>query len=217
MFGQPAKVASIRWFYRFVQTLVFVFYRIVFRVEIDGLENLPAEGGVVIAPNHASFLDPPLIGCIIPREMTYFAKKELFSVPFVSWFISYANSIPVDRGGYSAGALREFVRRLKGGMVSIIFPEGTRTKTGEFLEPKQGVGMAAVMADVPILPTWIEGSYKAKPFRTKIRVHFMPPVNPSDVPAENRKEQYLLVSKRIMYDIINLSKKGMAPRGGAAS
>jgi len=206
MLGLPKKIAPIRALYRFVQFLTFVLFRVFFRIEIHGLENVPKDGGAILAPNHSSWLDPPLIGCIIPREISFFAKKELFSVPVVGWFIAYANSISVDRQGQSSGALRELIRRLKGGMVSIVFPEGTRSKTGDFLKPKQGAGMAAVMSSVPVVPVWIEGAFKAKAFRTKIKVHFMPPFNPADIEAETKKEHYLLVSERIMCDITSLSE-----------
>ena len=94
---------------------------------------------------------------------------------------------------------------------------GYTTKTGEFGSPKKGVGMVAVMADVPVVPCWVEGSYMAKPFISKVTLHFLPPTKPSEIIAETKKEQYLLVSEKIMYDIISLSKRTMAVRNKAKS
>jgi len=197
---------TVRGFYSFLRILSFAVLKIVFRLSYTGIENIPKKGGVIIASNHASETDPPCVGACIPRETTFFAKKELFSVPLVKTFITYTNSLPVDRTGYSGGSLKEIIKRLKSGWLVLIFPEGTRTKDGAFREPKSGAGMIAVMTDMPIVPCWIEGSFKAKPFRSKITVHFLPPFKPSEIEAKTRKEHYLLVSKRIMYDINKLYK-----------
>ncbi|MFC1542070.1 lysophospholipid acyltransferase family protein [Candidatus Latescibacterota bacterium] len=190
--------------YRITQFITYVVYKIFFRVSIEGLENIPPEGGVIIAPNHASLLDPTAIGGVIPRQISHMAKKELFSVPFVRFLLNVSKSIRVDRQGYTKGTIIEVVDLLKKGRAFNIFPEGTRTRTGEFGAPKKGAGMIAVMADVPIVPCWIEGSYKAKPFLSKIKLHFLPPIYPSKIKAETKKEHYLLVSEQIMYDITSL-------------
>ena len=190
------------WVYRITQFVTFVVYRIFFRVSIEGLENIPPVGGVIIAPNHASLLDPTAIGGVIPRQVSHMAKKELFSVPFVRFLLNVSKSIRVDRQGYTKGTIVEVINLLKKGRAFNIFPEGTRTRTGKFGKPKKGVGMIAVMANVPVVPCWIEGSYKAKPFISKISLHFLPPIQPSEIRAETKKEHYLLVSEKIMYDII---------------
>lgn len=193
-----------RFIYWFAQTVVNIFLKLFFRLSYTGIENIPMEGGVIIAANHASFADPPSIGVTVPRELTFFAKKELFRIPLLSQFMTLANSIPVDRTGDSTATLKNVVKRLKAGWAVLVFPEGTRTKTGEFLKPKRGVGMMAVMADVPVVPCWIEGSFRCKIFLSRITLHFLPPFNPSEIEAVDKKEQYLLVSNRIMHHINNL-------------
>ncbi len=207
----------MRFGYRFTRFISFCVLKVLYRISCTGVENIPESGGVIIASNHAAYVDPPCVGSCIPREVAYFAKKELFSVPIVREFISYTNSIPVDRQGFSRSSLNEIIKRLKNGWAVLIFPEGTRTKTGEFLEPKKGAGMTAVMADVPVVPCFVEGSFRAKPFLSKITVHFLPPFKPSEIQAEARKEHYLLVSERIMYDICKLYKMQMALRNEAKS
>ena len=192
--------------YRITQFLTFIFYKIFFRISCEGLENIPLEGGVIIAPNHASLLDPTAVGGVIPREVSHMAKKELFSVPFVKQLLTVSNSIRVDRRGFTKGTIIQVIEHLKDGRAFNIFPEGTRTRTGKFGAPKKGVGMIAVMANVPVVPCWIEGSYKAKPFISKITLHFLPPIKPSEIKAKTKKEHYLLVSEQIMCDIIRLCK-----------
>jgi cytidylate kinase len=202
----PAKGIPVRGLYHFIQSMMLFYYRVCFRYEVYGIENVPMEGPVLIAPNHAAFHDPPLIASILKRELHFMAKKELYKIPVVGDVIKYSGSIPVDRGGYSKSTLENLVNELKGGWAVLIFPEGTRTKTGDFNPPKKGVGMVAVMADVPVVPCLIEGSFRAKPFRSVIKITFLPAFNPSEIKAETKKEQYLLVSEKIMCDIINLYK-----------
>ncbi len=207
----------IGWKYKTAQVITNSVLRVLYRISYEGLENIPMEGGVIIAANHASLIDPPALGARSPRELSYLAKKELFPIPFVRLLLNISNSIPIDRKGYSKKTLNDVVERLKEGWALTMFPEGTRTKTGEFGNPKKGIGMVAVMADVPVVPCWIEGSYKAKPFVSKVTLHFLPPIKPSEINAETKKEQYLLVSEKIMYDIISLSKRTMAVRNKAKS
>jgi len=192
--------------YRITQCVFFLFYKVLYRFSYEGIENIPHEGGVIVAPNHASLFDPPAVGCIVPRKMTFLAKRELFSVPGIKQLLQISDSIPIDRGGFTKGTIVEVVQRLKRGESFIIFPEGTRTRTGEFGSPKKGIGMVAVMADVPVVPCLIEGSFRAKPFLSKIAITFLPPINPSECISQTKKDNYLLVSEKIMCDIINLFK-----------
>ncbi len=201
----PDGKARMGFLYTLFRGFTLILYRIVFRVRSTGLENVPATGGVIIAPNHASFFDPPGVGVTLQREAVYFTKKELFKIPVIRQFLNVSHSIPVDRGGYNREVLKQIVKRLKEGYAVVMFPEGTRTRTGEFLEPKTGVGMVAVMADVPIVPVWIEGSFRSRPFRNRLIFHFLPPFHPSEITAPSKKDHYLLVSERIMYDIRNLA------------
>jgi 1-acyl-sn-glycerol-3-phosphate acyltransferase len=203
--------------YHVAQIITRMILRMLFRIRAEGVENIPRDGGVIIASNHASLIDPPGLGCMIPREISYFAKKELFRVPLVGPFIAWANGVSVDREGGGATALKEMVRRLQDGWAILVFPEGTRTRTGQFGEPKSGAGMAAVMSGVPVVPCWIEGSFRAKPFRSRITFHFLPPFRPQEIQADSKKEQYSLVSRRIMYDISKLYNSHMAVRNQAKS
>lgn len=194
-----------RMTYHTAQFITWCILRVVFRLRAEGLENIPRKGGVIIASNHASLADPPSLGCVLPREVSYFAKKELLAVPFVGAFIAWANGIFVDREGGGSKALKAMIRRLQDGWAVIVFPEGTRTRSGEMGEAKSGAGMAAVMADVPVVPCWVEGSFNAKPFRSRITLHFLPAFHPREITAETKKDQYSLVSERILNDISKFS------------
>ncbi len=211
--GQGARKRRLT--YHIAQCITRMILFVLYRIRVTGLENIPRGGGVIIASNHASLADPPSLGCVIPREVSYFAKKELFRVPIVGAFIAWANGVSVDREGGGAGALKEMLRRLRDGWAILVFPEGTRTRTGEFREPKSGAGMAAVMSGVPVVPCWIEGSFNARPFRSRIVIHFLPPFLPGEIQAKTKKDQYLLVSKRIMCDISKLYNSQMAVRNQA--
>ncbi|MFC1691939.1 (d)CMP kinase [Candidatus Latescibacterota bacterium] len=204
------KRSNIGFIYRICQYFVLLNAKILFRLSVKGIEHIPKEGGFIVASNHASFLDPPLIGSIVPREMSFLAKKELFPVPIANIFLLVSKSIAIDRQGFSRQALKEMIQKLKEGRGLMLFPEGTRTKTGELGKPKLGVGMCTIMADVPVVPCYIEGSFRAKPFLTKITIHFLPIFSPKEIEAPTKKIHYLLVSKRIMYDIGKLHKKQMA-------
>lgn len=150
-------------FYSVAQKILFSLFKIYFRYSVRGLENLPKSGSLIVASNHLSFLDPPLIGVTIP--LYYFAKEELFSIPIFGWLIKKLNAFPVQRDGFSRKAIQRSIRILENGGKILLFPEGTR---GDALrQPKKGIGLIARLANekirVPILPVRILGSEKALP------------------------------------------------------
>lgn len=184
-----------------------------FRGEVTGLENLPKSGAFLIAANHASHLDPLLIGSNVPRQMCFFARKTLWSGGFMSWWLDAVGTIPVDRdGGQDVGALKRVLRALAEGKVMIIFPEGTRTLDGELQEPKPGVGFMVCKTQVPVVPARIFGSFEAfgkgakvPKLGTPVTVVFGPPISPAayDEPKAG-KERYQIASSRIMAEIAKL-------------
>jgi len=184
-----------------------------FRGEIRGLENLPASGSFLIAANHASHLDPPLIGSQVPRQMCFFARKTLWTGRMASWWLDTVGTIPVDRdGGQDVGALKRVLRALADGKVMILFPEGTRSPDGRLQKPKPGVGFIVCKSQVPVVPVRIFGSHEAFGKGAKVprlgspvRVVFGKPMLPSayDDPGAG-KERYQVASARIMAEIAKL-------------
>lgn len=148
----------MRTYYYISCFLIRVFLKIFWRYKRIGTEHIPKNGGVIIASNHAAYVDPPFIGSVCPRELSYLAKAELFSHPLFGWLIRKYNAIPIARGAFDRRAITQAIRLLKEGRALLLFPEGTRSREGNFLEPKLGVGMIACEAGVPIVPTYISNS-----------------------------------------------------------
>jgi len=118
-------------------------------------EKVPLEGALVVAPNHRSYIDPPLAGCGIPRELHFFAKSELFDVPLLGSLIRAYNALPVKRGEADRRALALSLDVVRKGGGLMVFPEGTRSKTGDYLAPKLGVAMIAARGGAPITPVFV--------------------------------------------------------------
>jgi 1-acyl-sn-glycerol-3-phosphate acyltransferase len=158
------------------------FYKI-FGLKIEGADNVPKEGGVIIAPNHRSNYDPPLIGCCIgSRHVTFLAKKGLFINKAVSWVLRSVHAVPVDTENPGIKSMRFFVNLLKEKKALIMFPEGSRSKTNKFLPTQPGVGYLSIKTKVPVIPVLITGTHESmlKHFlrQTPLSVKFGKPVYP---------------------------------------
>ncbi len=143
-------------------------YRLLFKIEIEGIENIPKDKNFILTPNHLSNFDPPLIAAFLPiKNMAYMAKASLFKVPIVAQAIKAFDAFPVKRGEGMA-AIRMAIKLLKEGKSIAMFPEGRRVRTHGILgEGKQGAVMIATKAGVGILPVGIEATYK---FRSRVKV-----------------------------------------------
>ena len=144
--------------YCFLRAIFCVLYKLVFRAEILGKENLPKEGAVILAANHMSNVDPPLLATFLPRPVCYMAKQELFEVPILGFVITRAHSFPVKRGSGDRGAIKAAVTVLKQGRVLGLFPEGTRSKDGKIHKAEAGVALIASMTNTPVVPACIVGT-----------------------------------------------------------
>ena len=152
---------------KFILKAVRLFYKILFKIEIEGLEKIPTDKNFVITPNHLSNFDPPLIAAFMPLDMAYMAKASLFKVPVVAQVIKAFEAFPVKRGE-GMTAIRTAIRILRSGKSLVIFPEGMRVRTpGVLGKGKQGAVMIATNAGVGILPVGIEATYK---FRSRVKV-----------------------------------------------
>ena len=146
----------------FVLSIVRGIYRLLFgKIEICGLENIPKDKNFLLAPNHISNFDPPLVAAFVPVKMAYMAKASLFKVPIVNWVIKAFDAFPVKRGGNDLAAIKTAIAILKDGKNLVVFPEGKRVRTPGILgEGKQGAVMIAAKAGAGILPVGIETRYK---------------------------------------------------------
>jgi 1-acyl-sn-glycerol-3-phosphate acyltransferase len=192
----------VRLFYRLCWSLVRVFLLVYCRLRITGMENIPIEGGFILASNHIAAGDPPFLGSAIGREMYFLAKKELFENPLLGLLIRNLNAIPVDRGVFDRNALSISLQKLRAGFGLILFPEGTRSRTGELGRGRPGIGMLALEAGVPIVPARIEnsGKFLRLPFAGKrLTMKFGSPIAPGFLTKfENNKEGYRALVHEVM-------------------
>lgn len=201
--------------YWFIRLLIRVAARILLRFEVHGVDLLPTSGGFLLVANHASNLDPPLIAAALSRPCHTLAKRELFDVPVLGWLIRRLHAHPIQRGGVDRRALRECLELLRRGDILLLFPEGTRTRDGELQTGKAGAAMLAAQAQVPIVPAYIDGTFRALPRGAKrlrfakIRVYFGKPFAVSQVvpaPTEGR-QAYDLLAVEIMRRIAELAPR----------
>lgn len=181
-------------------------YQAFFRGDVAGLENLPRSGGYIVAANHASHLDPPVVGLFLTNQVSFFARKTLWKPGVAAWWLDAVGTIPVDRdGGTSLDAVKRVLRALSNGKAIIVFPEGTRSPDGELQPPRPGVGLLACKAHVPVVPARIFGSYEAFGKGSRLRpgspisVTYGTPLAPADFdrPGDG-KERYARTAGRIM-------------------
>jgi 1-acyl-sn-glycerol-3-phosphate acyltransferase len=198
--------------YGFCHYVLRQIYEMFFRGEVVGLGNLPSHGGYIIASNHASHLDPPLVGCQIPHQLSFFARKTLWKPGLATWWLNGVGTIPVDReGGADVTAIKRVLQSLKQQKPVILFPEGTRSLDGNLQTPKAGVGLLACRTQVPVIPVRVFGSFAAfgrdgrLRLGTPISIVYGKILQPSDYdhPADG-KERYQRASERIMSAIADL-------------
>ncbi len=201
-------------------------FRAVFRIlclwVVEGQENVPAKGGVILAPNHTSYLDPPLVGSAVSRPVYFMAKRELFSVPILGWLIRRTHAFPVSRGAADRQALKKAQELLQKGEVLVVFPEGTRSPNGCLQEAEIGLALIAARAGAPVVPIAIVGSNRALPrsspfFRpAKIKVRIGPPIFPESGPNLHISREALQpFSDKIMEAIRDLLPEEMRDRKGS--
>ncbi|OPL18567.1 MAG: hypothetical protein AVO35_04340 [Candidatus Aegiribacteria sp. MLS_C] len=136
--------------------------RVLFGLRVTGRDMVPRRGGLIIACNHISELDPPVLGCAIPRPVAFMAKVELFRSRFTGFWLRKLNAFPVNRSGVDTRALREAIDILRCGDAVVIFPEGTRSHDGKLLPVKAGIGLVAVSSGAPVVPAFVWGTDRAR-------------------------------------------------------
>jgi len=134
-----------------------------FDLRIYGQDNIIEEGPALLAMNHQSFLDPPFAGTCCQREIFYLARKTLFDVPVLGFFMKHINVIGVDREGSDVGALKSVIRVLRSGGCTVVFPEGTRSRDGSLLPARPGAGLIIAKTLAPVIPMRIFGAFEAFP------------------------------------------------------
>lgn len=162
------------WLYGFGKALVTPFYRLFFRIRVEGLEHVPAEGGVILCGNHFNGHDPLVVGVTTPRRVSFMAKEEIFKWPVLGTLARGVGAFPVKRGAADRASLKKALEVLAEGGCFGIFPEGTRSRTGQLRKAEPGTAYIALKAGVPVIPFGITSTYK---LFSPILIRFGPPVN----------------------------------------
>jgi 1-acyl-sn-glycerol-3-phosphate acyltransferase len=196
--------------YAILKPMAVAVMRLLFGLRGRGMEHVPSQGPVLLVANHASLLDPPLVGGASPRQLSFLAKAELFDIPLFGGLIRRLGARPLRREGPDAGALRTALRVLREGGALLVFPEGTRGQEGVLGPPKPGAGMLAVLGQAPVVPVYISGSGRAwprgrkLPRPTRVTVTFGPPLAAAAGGGTRRKDDYEAVSRDMMAAIARL-------------
>src|SRR5215203_5952047 len=148
----------VYWPVRWVMKPAILLY---FRLRRMGTEHVP-DGGVILASNHRSFLDPFAIGCCLGRPIYFVAKQELFRNPLIGWFLNCLGAFPVKRGASDEESVATSLALLERGEAVVIFPEGTRIRTGSLAPPRRGVGRLALQSGMPVVPIAVTNSERAR-------------------------------------------------------
>ncbi len=174
-------------FYLLAKVFFKLYFTLYHRLEVDGLDALTQKRPVILAANHASYLDPPLVGSIFPDRLRFIAWEGLF-VPIFGALIGALGAVPVSQAnkGSAAALLRQVMGFLESGSSVLIFPEGERTFDGNLLPIEPGFALLAFKTGAPVVPVWIEGTFRAMsrhvtfPRPRKIHVTFLPAIDPLD-------------------------------------
>lgn len=166
--------------------------KIVYRLEVNGLDNVPKDNNYIVCPNHLSTLDPPLIVAIMPRSVSFMAKKELFDIPFLRWWIDWLGAFAVNRESLGPSTIKTVKIIKESNWVLGMFPQGTRGLPGEIRGVTKGFAGLAKITKCNILPVGIIGSDEVKrwPFTGKIIVNIGKPI-PYDKDPEVVKAKWI--------------------------
>lgn len=197
--------------FKIAKAIVRGFLCLVFRIKVVGKENMPLDGGAIVAINHRSNWDVVVAGVVSPRQLGYMAKSELFDNKLLGWLISALGAFPVQRGKGDIGAIKAALTRLREGKIVAMFPEGRRVKDDEKVNAKPGAVMLAHKAKVPIIPVRITGKYK---WMSKIVVNFGKPVTYEEYYDEKLTVAQLQeLSDNLMRNIRMLSQESALEQG----
>jgi len=195
-------------------------FKLYFRWRVYNSERVPSEGPVILASNHASFLDPPLVGAGVKRGINYLARENLFRFPVMGWVLRNWQVVPVDREGGGARGLKAILDRLLEGGAIILFPEGTRTRDGKLQPARSGIGLTVIKSDAPLVPVRVFGTFEAYglqmrfPRPRRVAVKYGQPMRFEQLRAEARvcakprlKEIYQQVADEILRAIAKLEAR----------
>ena len=198
--------------YRFTRFTFSIFFRIWFRWKVLHRERVPAKGGVILASNHVSYLDPVYVVSALERMVVGLARESAFNVPLGGRILRSWRVIPVDQSGTGRG-LKTFLSRLRSGDAVVMYPEGTRSPTGQIRAPQPGIGLIIIKSTAPVVPIKLFGAYEAyarhhwlpRPYQVQIK--FGEPLDFADLRAKAKqtkdKERLKEIYKQAATDLLH--------------
>ena len=186
-----------------VRGALYIWFKLFYRLEINGGENIPKEGPLIFCGNHRSYIDPPLIVATAKRDIKFLAKEELYKNKFLA-FLGWAfEAIPVKRDEKDIAAIKSSLKDLKEGKCIALFPEGTRNGLEKGEKVKDGVAFFAVRSGAKVIPCGIKGGTKEL---RKLTINYGKPLDYSEYKGSKDKEVLDKITKEIMDNIIELAK-----------
>jgi len=211
----------VNWSYRLGWIFFRTFFALYSRARYHHPERVPREGPVILASNHASFLDPPLVGSGLRRMVNYLARDTLFDTPLIGTVLRSWKVVPVDRDGGGGAGLKAILERLLNGGVILLFPEGTRSIDGQLRPARAGIGLTVIKSVAPVVPVRVFGTYEAygrhlkwpRPRRLTVKygqsMHFKALREEAKTcPKPRLKAIYQQVADEIMAEIGRLGSEG---------
>lgn len=199
--------------------IVMIYFNLYHRLTVTGKEKIPRNRAVIVASNHASYLDPPVVGyAFYPGHLKFVAWEKLFRVPVFGTYLRAMGSVPVspDNKNSSAALLRMVMGFLEQGFSVFICPEGHRTEDGTLQPLEGGVAIMSLKTGAPVIPTWVGGTFRALaphmkfPRPRKLYVVFGDPIDPADIPeglSEKEKRKYILNRIEAFYKEMDINDK----------
>ena len=204
-------------YYRVAWHVFRFIFRVYFRVKVYDAHHVPATGPVILAANHASYLDPPLVGAGLDRDIHCLARESLFRFPVFRTILDRWNVVPVDRDGGGAAGLKAIIKRLLRGAGVVMFPEGTRTRDGRLQPVRSGLGLLVLKSNAPVIPVRLFGTFEAYgrhhwiPRPKPVAINYGPPLDFSLLREEARhcskdrlREIYQEIADQVMAAIAAL-------------
>lgn len=180
--------------YNFLQIIFHIFFKLIYRTEVIGRENIPETNKLIIIANHKSNFDPIFISAFFNRQIYWMAKEELFKNKLFGNFISALGAFPINRFGVDIKAIKTSLSHIKNGEVLGIFPEGTRVNEKNYSIVKAGTSIIAHKSKALVLPVYIDGNYK---LFYKMRLIYKKPIDLSNY-SKLTNEEYEIISRNMM-------------------
>lgn len=193
-------------FYDIIKAIAKFILNFFYRVKVYGRENIPLDGRLILCSNHASNWDPIFISIVVPRQISWMGKKELFKNKIIGYLLGKLTVFPVDRDGSDVSAIKNALRVLKGERALGLFPEGTRVQSMDLNNVKSGVALLGIKSKSPILPVYIESNYK---IFNRVHIYIGEAMDLNEmIDGKPGADDYIDLSKQVLSKIYDLKSIG---------